>query len=92
MGGWSEASAYAPQFFSLGQCLLSFIQCSLASIQFGFPLGELLFGGRILFLAGANHRQGNKHGEDKEFFHIGDSIFRFPLIRTNKPKGRVLVK
>jgi hypothetical protein len=48
-------------FFSFGQCLLSFIQCFLARIQLGFPLGELLFGGCILFLAGANHRQGNKH-------------------------------
>jgi hypothetical protein len=74
--------------FSLGQCLLSFVQCFLARIQLGFPLSELLFRRCILFLAGANHCQRNKHREDKEFFHIRGRILIFrQFARTNRDSG-----
>jgi hypothetical protein len=47
------------------------VQRFLAGIQVGFSLSELLFGRRVLFLAGTNRRQWNKNREEKEFFHIG---------------------
>src|SRR5439155_4156474 len=50
--------------FPFGHCFLPFIhcflslnQCFLAYIQLCFPFGKLCFSGRILLLAGANHRK-----------------------------------
>gem|GEM_PF-6988883 len=51
-------------------CSLSLNQCFLAYIQLCLPLRKLRVNGRILLLAGANHRKTDEHQKDKDFFHI----------------------
>jgi hypothetical protein len=74
--------------FSVTQCLFSLVQRFFAGIQVGFSLSKLLFSRSILFLTGANHRQRNKHREDKEFFHITDLILSL-LVDSHEETDRV---
>ena len=71
-------------FFSFRQCFLSFIQCFLPCVQFRFPLNELLFSGRIMFLAGSNHRKRDEHRKGKKFFHIRSKLY---LVGRTKRKA-----
>jgi hypothetical protein len=43
-------------------------------------LSKLLFSGRILFLAGTNHRKRDEHRQGKKFFHIRS---KFQLVFRN---------
>ena len=65
VGGNPAGARYG--FFPFGQCFL-------ACVQLGFALSKLLFSGRILLLAGANHPNRDEHRKDKNLFHIRSKL------------------
>jgi hypothetical protein len=75
-------------FFPFDQSLLSFIQCFLTRIQLGFPLGELLFGGYILFWQEQTIAKGISIERTKSFFISETVFFVFrKFARTNRRGG-----
>src|SRR5206468_10431593 len=90
LSGRGNRAGDRPGFFSFRQCFLPFIECFLARVQLRFSLSKLLFGGRILFLAGTNRRNRDEHQKGKKFFHSSNKIYLVPVILTKKTDSQRL--